>query len=365
MGMAASQARYLALVARKSNCEYEGQQINQARMALSNQSANLFNQMLTLSVPVPPSTQDFTKIQYSFTDGFNGSTITRWEQLADNPDYNYLVTSHYYADKYTGSLKKLSDPQVQLKQDSAIPTTQTNLVGALNSMNLTQATLDAATKAKNADENGFVCYELWLKTNTSAYSEFKVKFSLGSEKSTCSGYAIIAGISLEKLSSETLFNEYCDANEELYKENDANSVAKRFYGTEEAKKDETKDDEDDNDSSIWATFFYIFSSLLLGIVLVIALVAIFIKKHPIKSSKHKVEEDIIDMGSDGGNNADSDGGNKGIGHVVNGFAHVVDAVQIGSDLGMLLSSGKTQGIGSHDLTFQQIDQGRGEAAGFQ
>ena len=68
MGMAASQARYLALVARKSNCEYEGQQINQARMALSNQSANLFNQMLTLSVPVPPSTQDFTKIQYSFTD---------------------------------------------------------------------------------------------------------------------------------------------------------------------------------------------------------------------------------------------------------------------------------------------------------
>ena len=40
MGMAASQARYLALVARKSNCEYEGQQINQARTVLSNQSAN-------------------------------------------------------------------------------------------------------------------------------------------------------------------------------------------------------------------------------------------------------------------------------------------------------------------------------------
>ena len=35
MGMAASQARYLALVARKSNCEYEGQQINQARLILS------------------------------------------------------------------------------------------------------------------------------------------------------------------------------------------------------------------------------------------------------------------------------------------------------------------------------------------
>ena len=73
MGMAASQARYLALTARKSNCEYEGQQINQARLNLSNQTANLFNQMLGLSVPTPPSTQDYTKVQYSFTDGVNNT----------------------------------------------------------------------------------------------------------------------------------------------------------------------------------------------------------------------------------------------------------------------------------------------------
>ena len=77
MGMAASQARYLALVARKSNCEYEGQQINQARTALANQSADLFNQMLGLKVPVPPSTQEFTKNQYSFKDGTNVSTIKK------------------------------------------------------------------------------------------------------------------------------------------------------------------------------------------------------------------------------------------------------------------------------------------------
>ena len=40
MGMAASQARYLALTARKTNVEYEGQQINQERTALANQSAD-------------------------------------------------------------------------------------------------------------------------------------------------------------------------------------------------------------------------------------------------------------------------------------------------------------------------------------
>ena len=66
MGMAASQARFLNLTARKTNIEYEGQQINQQRTELSNESANLYNQMLTLQVPTPPNTQDYTKVEYTF-----------------------------------------------------------------------------------------------------------------------------------------------------------------------------------------------------------------------------------------------------------------------------------------------------------
>lgn len=125
MGMAASQARYLALVARKSNCEYEGQQINQARLNLSNQTANLFNQMLGLNVPTPPSTQDFTKVQYSFTDGVNSMTIDSWQQLATpEEDYNYVINYHYKSNVYTGSQKKLNDPQVQFT--GAIPTSSTD-----------------------------------------------------------------------------------------------------------------------------------------------------------------------------------------------------------------------------------------------
>ncbi len=124
MGMAASQARYLALTARKSNCEYEGQQINQARLNLSNQTANLFNQMLGLSVPTPPSTQDYTKVQYSFTDGVNSMTIDSWQQLATpEEDYNYVINYHYKANVYTGSQKKLNDPQVQFT--GAVPTSST------------------------------------------------------------------------------------------------------------------------------------------------------------------------------------------------------------------------------------------------
>ena len=37
MGLAATQARYLGLTARKTNVEFEGQQINQQRTALANQ----------------------------------------------------------------------------------------------------------------------------------------------------------------------------------------------------------------------------------------------------------------------------------------------------------------------------------------
>ncbi len=66
MGMAASQARFLTLTARKSNVEYEGQQVNQERTSLANESAGLFNKMMALQVPTPPSATDFYNTQYTF-----------------------------------------------------------------------------------------------------------------------------------------------------------------------------------------------------------------------------------------------------------------------------------------------------------
>lgn len=114
MGMAASQARYLALTARKSNVEYEGQQINQARTALANQTANLFNQMMGMSVPTPPSVADYTTVQYTFSDGSNTEAISNYYQLGNSDsDYNYVVTTYHNEKVYQGSRKKMNDPQVQ------------------------------------------------------------------------------------------------------------------------------------------------------------------------------------------------------------------------------------------------------------
>ena len=76
MGMAASQARFLGLTARQNNVEFEGQQINQQRTMLSNESANYYNDLLGMTVPVPPSVDSYTKTVYTFSDGALTNTVT-------------------------------------------------------------------------------------------------------------------------------------------------------------------------------------------------------------------------------------------------------------------------------------------------
>lgn len=119
MGMAASQARYLALTARKTNCEYEGQQINQARVALANQSANYFNQLLNTKVPTCPDSTNYTKTQYSYSDGYNDTVLEDWHQLSTaNKDYNYVVNTYYFDDLYTGAMHKMQNPEVTFKNEA-------------------------------------------------------------------------------------------------------------------------------------------------------------------------------------------------------------------------------------------------------
>ncbi len=148
MGMAASQARYLALTARKTNAEYEGQQINQARTALANQSANLFNRLLGLEVPTAPKTTDYTELQYSYSDGANDSVLENWQQLSTaDPEYNYIVNHYYYTNVYTGSQKLLSNPEVRTKGEVVKENLTPNVTGVtLNSESKTAVvTLDDGT----------------------------------------------------------------------------------------------------------------------------------------------------------------------------------------------------------------------------
>ena len=76
MGMAASQARFLGLTARMNNIEYEGQQINQQRTALSNKTASYYSDLLGMAVPTCPSVEEFTQTVYTFNDGALTNQIT-------------------------------------------------------------------------------------------------------------------------------------------------------------------------------------------------------------------------------------------------------------------------------------------------
>ncbi len=242
MGMAASQARYLALVARQSNCEYEGQQINQARTALANQSANLFNQMLGLNVPVPPSTQDFTKTQYSFTDGVNASTISSWQQLSEaDPDYNYVVTHYYETEKYTGSMKKLSDPQVQF---TGVGTNSTGeqIRDALLLMDTTLNAYETAKQARIDKEleastlSNYANNETYTEINNWSYDSNTDTYSVGNtnnETFTFVGYNSLSNedkdlvlAAIQRLISENAIEEAKsgDMSEVYYDTNSQNIV---------------------------------------------------------------------------------------------------------------------------------------------
>lgn len=116
MGMAASQARWISLAARKTNVEYEGQQINQARTALANQSAELWNKLYKMDVPTPPSTTDFTKTVYSFTSGTKENkveSIQDADETIDGINYNSYVTYSTDVSEYKGIRTTNYNPQVQ------------------------------------------------------------------------------------------------------------------------------------------------------------------------------------------------------------------------------------------------------------
>ena len=99
MGLAASQARFLGITARKSNIEYEGQQVNQQRTALAEEVNALYSKLLSLDVPVAPDSTQFYETNYSFsldnTSGYDGSYLVKSYYQNDDGSY-YLNTERTY-----------------------------------------------------------------------------------------------------------------------------------------------------------------------------------------------------------------------------------------------------------------------------
>lgn len=92
MGLAATQARYLGLTARKTNIEFEGQQVNQQRTVLANESAGIYRELYSLNVPTPPNVTDYYKTEYSYKAGSTKYTINSWKNSSTSGKYNVNVT---------------------------------------------------------------------------------------------------------------------------------------------------------------------------------------------------------------------------------------------------------------------------------
>lgn len=104
MGLAASQARYLDLTARKSNVEFQGQMVNQQRTELANESAGIFQEMLTIDPPTAPTQAEYTNLAYTF-DGASSSSedlykLFQWDKRTDG---SYDVKIEFNNGKGTAS----------------------------------------------------------------------------------------------------------------------------------------------------------------------------------------------------------------------------------------------------------------------
>lgn len=115
MGLSAGSLRIAMLTARKSGLEFEGQQINQQRSTLANETSALFNKMLTMQVPTPPDPSEFTRMFYTFDSGGGLSQILNVARTASGA-YTHDVT--YKSPKTSSVLMKKSLNNVGFRYDS-------------------------------------------------------------------------------------------------------------------------------------------------------------------------------------------------------------------------------------------------------
>ena len=180
MGMAASQARFLGLTARKSNVEYQGQQVNQQRTSLANESANLYNQMMDLTVPTPPSTNDYYTTTFvledsAFDNGENYKFVNATKTYNTQIPNQYSITlsqkvSTNVTDSRSYALGAVTIPDSHYPniKKCALSTLGNNSTGIALTYDSTN---DAAYKKETKDG-----VDTWVQQNINKYQIYKMGY---------------------------------------------------------------------------------------------------------------------------------------------------------------------------------------------
>ena len=162
MGMSASQARFLSLTARKNNVEFEGQQINQQRTTLSNQSGSYYSELCNMVVPTPPSVDDYTKVTYTFDDGALTNTITTMIAKGNN-EYaiNYI---QQWQDDYSIVSASSSIISKNDQNEYSIGSTKLRKLGAVAGYTSEQIKNMSDTDFETLQENDAIKSNAYLST---------------------------------------------------------------------------------------------------------------------------------------------------------------------------------------------------------
>ena len=155
MGMSASQARLIALTARMSDVEYEGQQINQQRLAISNKISDIYAQLEAMIVPTPPSPYDYMKTVYTGTSANTGKQY----EVSVGENGNFTVSK-----KVPGTIiEKTATPGI-------VNTNGVNIKGEY--VTITNAQDNAYGLASQDDDGNYVNTDFYVDTTELDIEEF-------------------------------------------------------------------------------------------------------------------------------------------------------------------------------------------------
>lgn len=147
-------------------------------------------------------------------------------------------------------------------------------------MNQISSTFENINTEKNdygdtSETNGYKKFTVIVKTGSSSISGLRITYELGSDSKPVSGTAFLSSLSVKKLADKDAYDELVGSVDQ----NDVTTILKDFTTVSSSA---TIDDDADN--LTLATFFLVFSSILLVAALVFAIVAVYFKKVP-KTSK--------------------------------------------------------------------------------
>ncbi len=214
MGMAASQARYLGITARKINIEYEGQQVNQQRTALANESAGLFRRLMSLDSPVPPTQSDYYTDVYQYndpttTDGKVTVSSVTPNEGTDPQTYTVIAKYKEEVPQYNVS----SNQTVYVNSSSSgnrIYLSNGNNYELSNSItDLPQTMLDELNKNPNLTYTNETTDQYYMFTNSSNNSTYYINATkTGFDPTTAGSQTVdlLSSMSVEQEKTKTISN---------------------------------------------------------------------------------------------------------------------------------------------------------------